>query len=67
MSVATLLTRLNWRENPGCQAGILGAFALIVCASVALSTKLTAASIEKTIQRLVERGLATWSLERLLA
>lgn len=58
MSVATLLTRLNWRENPGCQAGILGAFALIVCASVALSTKLTAACIEKAQQEDTQRMLS---------
>ena len=58
MSALTLLAKLNWREHPACQAGILGFFALLVCGGVALSTELTASSITNAQQEDTQRMLS---------
>ena len=58
MSALALLAKLNWREHPACQAGILGFFALLVCGGVALSTELTASSIASAQQEDTQRMLA---------
>ncbi len=58
MSLAAQLTRINWREHPGCQAALLGIFALLVCGSVTISSSLTAGSIAAAQQADTQRMLA---------